>query len=102
MLVAGIDFRRLDVAMERRAALVYARPTNSPPHSAFRNLASKTAKRLVTKLAGGADASAFHSFRLVLGEVGRSVAAGSPERRSPPLSSSGTRESVAPATPRAR
>jgi polyisoprenyl-phosphate glycosyltransferase len=65
----------LDTAMERRAALVYARPTNDPPHSAFRNWASKTAKRLVSKLAGGVDASAFHSFRLILGEVGRSVAA---------------------------
>ena len=33
------------------------------------------AKRLVTALSGGADASVFHSYRLILGEVGRSVAA---------------------------
>ena len=30
---------------------------------------------MVNVLSGGADASAFHSFRLVLGEVARSVAA---------------------------
>ena len=33
------------------------------------------AKRMVTALSGGPDASVFHSYRLVLGEVGRSVAA---------------------------
>jgi polyisoprenyl-phosphate glycosyltransferase len=65
----------LDAALDNRTPLVYARPTNEPPHSAFRNRASRTAKRLVSKLAGGVDASAFHSYRLVLGEVGRSVAA---------------------------
>jgi polyisoprenyl-phosphate glycosyltransferase len=65
----------LDQAVSRRAGLVYASPTNPPPHSAFRNLASRTAKRVVNSLAGGVNASVFHSYRLMLGEVGRSVAA---------------------------
>ena len=65
----------LDVAVDAGARVVYAQPTNAPPHSAFRNLTSRTAKRLVRLLSGGADASAFQSYRLVLGEIGRSVAA---------------------------
>lgn len=65
----------LDVALARQATVVYASPTNAAPHGALRNLASATSKRVVRALSGGADASLFHSFRLVLGETGRSVAA---------------------------
>ncbi len=65
----------LDTALRENVQLVYAEATNPPPHSAFRNLTSKGAKWLfATVLAGGATAS-FQSYRLVLGEVGRSVAA---------------------------
>ena len=65
----------LDVALRDNAQVVYADPTNPPPHSAFRNLTSRAAKWLfATVLAGGA-ASSFQSYRLVLGELGRSVAA---------------------------
>jgi undecaprenyl-phosphate 4-deoxy-4-formamido-L-arabinose transferase len=65
----------LDTAMTEQADVVYARPTNEPPHGALRNIASRGAKWLVDRLAKGADASAFFSYRLVLGEVARSVAA---------------------------
>jgi len=65
----------LDVALEEQASVVYASPTNTPPHSGMRNVTSRAAKRLVRALSGGADASVFHSYRLILGEVGRSVAA---------------------------
>ncbi len=65
----------LDAALAEQADLVYARPSNPPPHGAGRNLASRSAKWLVTKLARGARAADFNSFRLVLGEVARSVAA---------------------------
>lgn len=65
----------LDAALTEHAALVYARPINQPPHSMFRNLTSRTAKRLANLLSGGVNASVFHSYRLMLGEVGRSVAA---------------------------
>lgn len=65
----------LDVALEQGASVVYAEPTNAPFHSAFRNVTSSGAKRLVKLFSGGIDASVFQSYRLVLGEVGRSVAA---------------------------
>jgi glycosyltransferase involved in cell wall biosynthesis len=66
----------LDAALREQASLVYAAPVNPTPHSAFRNITSRLAKRLINVLSGGtADASVFHSFRLILGEVGRSVAA---------------------------
>jgi len=65
----------LDVALAEQASVVYAHPTNTPPHSAIRNVTSRGAKRVVKALSGGADASVFHSYRLILGEVGRSVAA---------------------------
>ena len=65
----------LDTAMQEQADVVYARPSNEPPHGAGRNLASRSAKWLVSKLARGARAEDFNSFRLVVGEVARSVAA---------------------------
>ena len=65
----------LDVAMTEQADLVYAKPTNKPPHGALRNSASKAAKRVIVASAGTRSARDFHSYRLVLGEVGRSVAA---------------------------
>ena len=65
----------LDTAMTEQADVVYARPTNEPPHGALRNMASRGAKWVVDRLAKGVDAGSFSSFRLVLGEVARSVAA---------------------------
>src|SRR5207342_3104249 len=65
----------LDVAMRERATLVYAEPTNPPPHGPLRNAASRSAKWFFgTFLASGA-VSSFQSYRLILGELGRSVAA---------------------------
>ena len=65
----------LDVALREGASLVYAAPVNEAPHPAYRRLTSVGAKRVARLLSGGTDPSVFHSFRLVLGEVGRSVAA---------------------------
>ncbi len=65
----------LDTAMAEQADVVYARPTNEPPHGAVRNTASRSAKWVVQRLAKGAPAAEFNSYRLVLGEVARSVAA---------------------------
>lgn len=64
----------LDTALRERASVVYAKPTNAPPHGALRNLASRSAKRMLGG-AAGQTASDYQSFRLILGEVGRSVAA---------------------------
>jgi undecaprenyl-phosphate 4-deoxy-4-formamido-L-arabinose transferase len=65
----------LDAALSARAPLVYAAPVNPAPHGALRNLGSRLAKRAIRALAGGADASVFQSFRLIEGQIGRSVAA---------------------------
>lgn len=65
----------LDTALRERAQVVYASPENVAPHGAVRNAASKGAKRVLEKVFGGGDASVFNSYRLILGEVGRSVAA---------------------------
>lgn len=65
----------IDVALAQRSDLVYADPLNRPPHGFVRNTASKTSKRLLESLFQGGRASHFNSFRLVLGEIGRSVAA---------------------------
>jgi len=65
----------LDTAMSRHADVVYAEPTNAPPHGYVRNTASRTSKRILETVFGGGRASNFNSFRLILGEIGRSVAA---------------------------
>jgi polyisoprenyl-phosphate glycosyltransferase len=65
----------LDVAMSRHADVVYAEPTNAAPHGVARNVASRGAKRLLRFSSGGLNATDFQSYRLMLGQVGRSVAA---------------------------
>jgi undecaprenyl-phosphate 4-deoxy-4-formamido-L-arabinose transferase len=65
----------LDAALAERADLVYADPVNRPPHGFVRNTASKTSKRMLESVFHGGRASNFNSYRLVLGEIGRSVAA---------------------------
>lgn len=65
----------LDVALAEGASLVYADPVNPPPHGPLRNVASSAAKRMVDFVVGGHGARHYHSYRLILGEVGRSVAA---------------------------
>ncbi len=65
----------IDAALENSAPLVYAKPTNRAPHGALRNASSRGAKAVVSTLAGNPRTAEYQSFRLVLGEVGRSVAA---------------------------
>jgi undecaprenyl-phosphate 4-deoxy-4-formamido-L-arabinose transferase len=65
----------LDTAMNRQSTLVYALPSNKPPHGLLRNAASKGAKKVVATLLSSNDAPNYQSFRLVTGEVARSVAA---------------------------
>lgn len=63
----------LDRAYEDHAQLVYANPSNSPPHGFLRNFASRVAKRIFQWLMGGTGNVDFHSYRLIAGEVGRIV-----------------------------
>jgi hypothetical protein len=68
--------RLLDTALRSSATLVYAEPTNAAPHGLLRNTASRSTKWLFARvLARGSGAETFQSYRLVLGEIGRSVAA---------------------------
>ena len=64
----------LDCALDQRVRLVYARPTNAPPHGLTRNAFSTLAKWLFARVLG-ANIGRFNSFRLIEGEVARSVAA---------------------------
>jgi hypothetical protein len=65
----------LDTAYADRAQLVYAKPTNTPPHGAIRNAGSRVAKWFFVRFLADQEFEEFNSYRLVLGEVGRSVAA---------------------------
>ena len=65
----------LDVALSQGAQLVYADPLNPPPHSMLRNGTSRLAKWVFSTFLTGTSVGDFQSYRLVLGEVGRSVAA---------------------------
>jgi undecaprenyl-phosphate 4-deoxy-4-formamido-L-arabinose transferase len=65
----------LDRAMEQRVGVVYARPVNGRQHGWFRNVTSAASKRVVDLLVSEANTGTYHSYRLMLGEVGRGVAA---------------------------
>ncbi len=65
----------LDVAMRDLASVVYAKPTNTPSHGLLRNVASRGAKVVLNAMSSDQDAEQFQSYRLMLGSVGRSVAA---------------------------
>jgi undecaprenyl-phosphate 4-deoxy-4-formamido-L-arabinose transferase len=65
----------LDTALRDQVAVVYGDPVNRPPHGALRNGASRSAKVLIGRVGGATEVTKYNSFRLLLGEVGRSVAA---------------------------
>jgi polyisoprenyl-phosphate glycosyltransferase len=67
--------RFLDTALTEQTGVVYADPTNVAPHGAFRNAASHVAKWVFSRLLSSGEIVSFQSFRLILGEIGRSVAA---------------------------
>lgn len=65
----------LDSAVNSSLQLVYAKPTNPPPHGWLRNKLSRTAKAIAAKILGNGEMSKFNSFRLVDGEIARTLAA---------------------------
>ena len=65
----------LDVALSQGSQLVYADPVNTPPHNMLRNGTSRLAKWVFSTFLTGNSDGVFQSYRLVLGEIGRSVAA---------------------------
>src|SRR5215472_6807196 len=67
--------RLLDVAAEGDIQLVYAQPTNNPPHGWIRNNFSALAKWIFKNVLGHAHIGEFNSFRLIKGEIARGLAA---------------------------
>jgi polyisoprenyl-phosphate glycosyltransferase len=65
----------LDKAVSASLQLVYAQPTNQPPHGWLRNTLSRTAKAIANKLLGCNQVGKFNSYRLVDGEIARTLAA---------------------------
>lgn len=65
----------LDEALAKGAQLVYGDPANAPPHGLLRNLLSGAAKWIFVHFLGIRHIGAFNSFRLMDGEVARSLAA---------------------------
>jgi polyisoprenyl-phosphate glycosyltransferase len=65
----------LDAALFNSLQLVYAHPVNPPPHGWFRNLSSRIAKVIAGQLLGNKTIGRFNSFRLVDGEIARTLAA---------------------------
>ncbi|MEP7036315.1 MAG: glycosyltransferase [Actinomycetota bacterium] len=65
----------LDVALAQGSQLVYAEPVNRPPHNVLRNGSSRLVKWFFSTFLTGSSEGTFQSYRLVLGEIGRSVAA---------------------------
>ena len=69
--IAGL----LDRAVDENAQLVYAKFVGGAPHSRWRNIFSSAAKWFYTKFLSPEDGEFFSSFRLMSGEIGRSVGA---------------------------
>ena len=65
----------IDSAYMHQAQLVYATLRTPPPHSKIRNICSKFAKKLFAGMLADGGFAEFNSYRLILGEIGRSVAA---------------------------
>lgn len=65
----------LDIAVEKDVQLVYAQPTNEPPHGLVRNFFSAVAKWSFKNFLGHSHVGEFNSFRLIQGEIARGLAA---------------------------
>ena len=65
----------LDVALRQGSQLVYADPVNRPPHNVLRNGSSRLVKWFFSTFLTGRTEGTFQSYRMILGEIGRSVAA---------------------------
>lgn len=66
----------IDTALLNESPLVYGRENNREPHGFFRNVTSKTVKRLALPLLiDNKNLKYFSSFRLMTGEVARTVGA---------------------------
>jgi undecaprenyl-phosphate 4-deoxy-4-formamido-L-arabinose transferase len=67
--------RMLDAALDADAALVYGAPRNAPSHGLVRNALSRFVKRASALIVGDPQMAHFNSFRLVRGDIARTLAA---------------------------
>jgi glycosyltransferase involved in cell wall biosynthesis len=67
--------RLLDAAFDAGAPLVYGQALNQPSHGFVRNTFSWLAKTLTALVVGNRQLAQFNSFRLVRGDIARSLAA---------------------------
>lgn len=67
--------RLLDVALDEQVPLVYGDATNAAPHGFARNAASSFARWLATSVMTSHELGRYTSYRLIVGELGRAVAA---------------------------
>ena len=67
--------RMLDCVLEQSFQVVYARSLNAPPHGWVRNKFSQTSKTIAAYLTGNNLAVYFNSYRMIDGEVARTLAA---------------------------
>jgi undecaprenyl-phosphate 4-deoxy-4-formamido-L-arabinose transferase len=65
----------LDAALDADAPLVYGEPRNQASHGFVRNTLSRLAKMIAAAIVGNRQMAHFNSFRLVRGDVARSLAA---------------------------
>jgi undecaprenyl-phosphate 4-deoxy-4-formamido-L-arabinose transferase len=65
----------LDTALSSSLQLVYAHPTNPPPHGWLRNILSRVAKSISIRMLGDSSMGQFNTFRLIDGEIARTLAA---------------------------
>jgi undecaprenyl-phosphate 4-deoxy-4-formamido-L-arabinose transferase len=65
----------LDAALRHNWQVVYAAPENAAPHSWLRNSTSRFAKAIASALIDGVKDVRFNSFRLIDGEIARTLAA---------------------------
>jgi glycosyltransferase involved in cell wall biosynthesis len=65
----------IDHAIDEDLQLVYAQPTNKAPHGLIRNFTSRLSKRIIRLLLSNDFVEYFHSYRLIRGDVARSLAA---------------------------
>lgn len=65
----------LKTAIESNLQLVYGKAINRPPHHFLRNLSSSFAHWIFKSLLGNENRNDFSSFRLIRGDVGRSLSA---------------------------
>lgn len=65
----------LDCALDSKSPVVYGQPASATPHPLWRRASSTMARKFFNFMIGSNNWARFSSFRLILGEIGRTVGA---------------------------